>query len=107
MYRYMLNFLYVAVIKSGARCIDDLVDLVTKKSSSRVVLGGLQPSQSYLVTAAHQWSIAGRQGGAEHYSITQVGYLQSSVVSNVHRKLYSSLCSYFYLYRMRAKLYQL
>ena len=105
MYRYMLNFLYVAVIKSGARCIDDLVNLVTKKNSSRVVLGGLQPSQSYLVTAAHQWSIAGRKGGAVHYSITQVGYLQSCVVSNVYRKLYSSLSSYFY--RMRAKLYQL
>lgn len=68
----MSHYLSTA-IHSTATCIDNVFELVTDKNKGRVVLGGLQPNQSYLVTANSQWQLDKNQGSDEHYVVKQVG----------------------------------
>lgn len=79
LHMYMHTIIFTTVlliiflgIYSGAKCTDDLMNLVLEKNRSRVVLGGLQPSQSYLFTATGQWQISRNEGSFKHYSIQEV-----------------------------------
>ena len=48
---------------SDTRCVGDLMDLVVDKNNSHLVLGGLKPSQSYLITALERWMVGDKQAG--------------------------------------------
>ena len=67
-----IPFYHPVEVYSGARCTDDLMSLVVEKNSSRVVLSGLQPGQSYLATASNVWKIDSTHGYQGYYTIEEV-----------------------------------
>ena len=57
---------------SDAKCIDSAFDVVKEKSREAVMLGGLQPNQSYILTASGPWQVVRENMGQQFYRVTQV-----------------------------------